>query len=293
MKKLDYKFKALWTICEISIIWDKSSRYNSLINTCYKMIFDFENDFSRFKKDSMLSILNTKKKHKVNGDFLNLIYISKEIYNLTNWYFNPLINLENIWYVNSFSDNKFEIKFVSEDLSFEDIVYYWDVIELKNDMNLDFGSIAKGYLADRVSKYLKNHKIKNFLVNMWWDIYASWVNHNNNKWIVWIPSPFDAKKNILALEISNKSISTSWTYIRNWSIGDKKYTHIKNPNWELKNDLISVSIIDEKWYFTDSIATALIAMWYQKALDFCNKNKINYVFILSNWDIREYLWFYF
>lgn len=285
MKKFEYTYKAIWTICSITIISENDNWLNNLINECYNKTIIFENELSRFKENSKLSLLNKSKKLEVSDDFLSLIYKSREIYKLTNWYFNPLIDVRKIWYSNSFEEKVFEKIDVDEDLSFDEVKNYWNLLEIWEFMNLDFWSIAKWYLAEKISHYITDKWYKNNLVNMWWDIYASWTNLDWNKWQIAIDSPFWWNE-IEIVEISNSSISTSGTYLRNWEISWEKFHHIRNPFQDKQEDeLVSVSIIHNNWYFTDAIATAVIAMWKQKAINFCEKNHIKYLFVLKNKEI--------
>lgn len=286
MKKFEYTYKAIWTICSITIISENDNWLNNIINECYNKTINFENEFSRFKEDSKLSLLNKFKKLEVSDDFLSLIYKSREIFKLTNWYFNPLIDVRKIWYSNSFDKNLFSKIIINEDLNFDNVKNYWNLLEIWEFMNIDFWSIAKWYLAEKISNFLSEKWFNNNLVNMWWDIYASWLNLEWNKWQIAINSPFWNNYEIKIVEISNASISTSWTYLRNWEISWEKYHHIRNPFLDKQEEeLVSVSIIHNEWYFTDAIATAVIAMWKNKAIEFCKKNNIKYLFILKNNDI--------
>ena len=286
MKKFDYTFKALWTICIISIIQENDDWLNKIVNSCYDMIINFENEFSRFKNDSILSKLNIEKKLEVSDDFLNLIIKSREIYSLSKGYFNPLIDVRKIWYSHSFDENKFEILDIKENLDFKNVKNYWNLLEIDENMTIDFWSIAKWFLADKVGNYLKSKWFTNFLVNLWWDIVVSWVNAYNKPWSVWISNPDDIQDIIHSVNLTNKSISTSWIYLRNWQINDKTYHHIRNPfSNEQSTKLKSVSIVDYYWYKTDALATAIIAMWYDLALDFCKANKISFIFVLEDLSI--------
>ncbi len=135
-EKNSYSFRALWTYCSIDIVSENFD--NNIINKCYEKIVKFEKIFSRFDKNSSLSILNKNKQNEVDLDFVNLLDKSKEIYNLTDWYFNPLFNPKNIGYNLSFEKNDFSINYQKEDLNLNDIKNYWNLIILKDYMNIDF-----------------------------------------------------------------------------------------------------------------------------------------------------------
>lgn len=290
MKKFEFTFQALWTICMIVLIWKEKTWVNTLINQCYKKIIAFQNEFSRFQKDSTLSLLNHQKQAEVSDEFLSLIQKSREIFHLTQWYFNPLIDVRNIGYSHSFNEQIFEKKDFWENLHFENIKNYGNLIKLEPDMNLDFGSIAKWYFSQKISLFLQEKWWKNNFVNLWGDIYVSGVNLEGEKWKVAIESPFWETSPITTLSLTNMSISTSGSYLRKWEIEWKKYHHLRNPfsnEWE--KELISVSIIHPSWYMTDALATACFAMWKQKAIDFCEKNNIFYLFILENGEVIQKL----
>lgn len=288
MKKFDYSFKALWTVCQISLVWEENSNFNAIVNKIYDIILNFENEFSRFKYDSSLSILNKTKSYDVSDNFLSLIYKSKEIYKLTEGYFNPLVNISNIWYSNSFDKNNFIIEKNIENLDFLNIKNYWNHIVLDDGMNLDFWSIAKWFLADIIWEYLQKNKFTNFLVNLGWDLKCSWVNHLWLNWKIWITNPTDKTKILFDIELKNKSISTSWIYLRNWEIDNKKYHHIKTPNTSKNNtEILSCSIIDNFGYKTDALATAIISMWLEKGLDFCKKKNLDFYIIDKDLEIYK------
>lgn len=290
MHKYEYDFKAMWTTCSISIISENDNSLNELINKSYEQVISFENEFSRFKETSELNKLNKEKKLEIWDDFWFLINKSKEIFTLTDWYFNPLINLNKIWYSSNFETWNFNKSEINENLSFDDVKIYWNLLEIWDNMNLDFWSIAKWYLAEKISNILTEKWFNNNLVNMWWDIYASWTNLESENWKIAISDPFNPEESIDTIEITNTSISTSGTYLRNWEIAGNKYHHIRNPYSEnQETELISATIIHEHWYFTDAIATAVIAMWKEKAVEFCKKNNIKFLFILSDWTIIKRL----
>ena len=288
MKKFEYTYKALATICSITIIRENDVWLNKIINHCYDITTRFENEFSRFKSDSTLSKLNTNKKQEVSDDFLTLIYKSRDIYKMTQGYFNPLIDVRKIGYSHSFTDGNFEVLDVQEDLNFDNVKNYWSLLEIDTNMNIDLWSIAKWYLAEKISRYLVEKGYKNNLCNMWGDIYASWHNLEWKKWQIAITSPFWVIEPAAVVEVSNNSVSTSGTYLRNWEVWGKKVHHIRNPySDEVESELVSVTIISNTWYMSDALATAVIAMGRQKAIDFCEKNNIKYLFVISNGDIVQ------
>lgn len=275
MKKI--KFKKYTTNFELNLIDDILITDSEI----EKIIDNFEMVFSRFKSDSELSKLNKNWGWEVSPLFLKLFNLNIHLNKLTKWFFNPFINIENIWYSDKkLKDNK------NQKIEFEEnYILNWNKLIIKNNANIDFWWSAKWFLVDLLSDYLKNKWAKNFFINFGWDIYFSWKKENE-KWIAWIANPFKIWENLWFIKLENLSISSSWNYKRNWEIDGKKYHHILNPKTqENENEIVMISIIWKNTYFTDSIATSVFNMWIKSGLDFLNENKIDWIII---WEDKKY-----
>lgn len=282
MYKFNYTFKALWTVCSLSFFCDNDNWLNIIVNSLFNIASKFDNDFSRFRKESMLSRLNNEKYLEVSSEFLSIFDLSKEMYEFSSWYFNPLVNISSYWYIESFDNKPKDLVQIKENTNFSEIKVFWNRIKLLDDMNLDFWAIWKWFLADKFKEILISSWYKNFIINLWWDIVISWLNMNLEKSVVWIDSPFD-QWFICSVRLTDKSISTSWTYIRSWEIDNKIYNHIKNPFKNIDNsELVSLSIIDNYWYKSDCLATWIFNMWFDRWIEFCKNNNIDGLFILKN-----------
>lgn len=282
MEIIKQKF-LMWTDIEININSNFSEKkILEDIEKSFDIFSDLEKEFSRFSEKSYLSILNKNKSLEVSDRFLKVLELSKAIYKITNWFFNPLINVSNIWYSSNFLDNNFQKTNLKIDLDLEKIKIIWNKIILEEDQNLDFGGIVKWYCVDLVKVFLEKNSYDDFIINAGWDIFVS------KKSCVAIDNPF-IKDNIFALiTLENKAISTSGTYKRNWKIGEKNYHHILNPkDNKNNNEIISISLVSDKCYISDCFATSCIAMWIEKSLMFLEKQKIDWVIIWSNWKIYK------
>ena len=153
---------------------------------------------------------------------------------------------------------------------------------------MDLGGIVKWYWVDLVSDFLKEKWYSDFIINAWWDIYLYW---NNSAWktpVVWIDSPFNSNELFATLEIKDKSISTSGTYKRKWELSNEKYHHILTPETNTNNnEIISITLISDKCFISDSYATACIAMWIEKSLVFLQEKNIDWFLIWSDWNIYQ------
>lgn len=283
---MEYKFndKKLWTTFEIIIVeneW-KDKEINDNMFLIWKYIDEFEQEFSRFRDNSQLTNLNNQKNLNVSRTFLDILAKSMNLYRFTNKYFNPLLNLKNLWYSHSFAENNFEILLENQDLNLEEINIVWENIVLKENQNIDFWWIAKWYLVDKLDEKLSDFWYTNYLVNAWWDIYMKWLNNENEKWVIWIENPYE-QWYIWTVSLSDISISTSGSYKRHWKIKWEDYHHIVNPyTWKNENSLIWITIISSKCYISDSLATAIFSMWIDKWKEFMLNNWIDWILFWSN-----------
>jgi thiamine biosynthesis lipoprotein len=128
----------------------------------------------------------------------------------------------------------------------------------KKGMRLDFGGIAKGYIAQWVIDYLKSIGIKEALADAGGDISMSGAPLSSKGWLVGVNVP-ETADDLLSkkLELTSISVATSgdvYQFIENEGV---KYSHIINPktgygvSW-----LRNVTVIAPQGATADWLATA-------------------------------------
>lgn len=283
MKNMNYKKTTFLMGTHIEIIISSDTNPLQDIYDSFWLIYSYEQEFSRFLTSSSLSLLNQEKTCEVSDRFIKILKLTQNIYKQTSGYFNPLISLSQIWYSKNFENYDFTQIQTPVNLDMEKILIEWNFVTLWSDQNIDFGGIVKWYVVDMVRDFLFSRWHKNFIVNAGWDIYAAW-NNNGAKWVVWIDNPFVPNEVFATLELENKSISTSWSYKRNWKINNKAYHHIINPlnNNVCESEMISLTLLAPDTLITDTLATACFNMWIQKSLIFLEKNNIDSLIVWSD-----------
>ena len=270
--------KMLWTDIEICVISDDWNTPN-VMNWVFQYFRSFEQEFSRFLPHSNLSMLNEFKKFKVSWRFIDLLNISKDMYAKTDRFFNPLVDLSSIWYSHDFSSWDFEKLERKSSLDLNEVVIDWNEVKMWENDFLDFGWIGKWYAAWEAAKIFKIFWYDNFYINAGGDIYASWLNEDWQKWVVWIENPFD-RSLLWYIKISDKAVATSWSYIRNWNIWWKNYHHIINPkNAENESDIVNVTVIADKWYEADAFTKSIFNMKATDSIEFMKKNNLAWMII--------------
>ncbi len=141
---------------------------------------------------------------------------------------------------------------------------------LHAETKLDFGGIAKGYAIDRGIEVLREHGIRNAIVDAGGDLRAI-GSHNGKPWRIGIRHPRQAGKIFGWLEVHGDiSIVTSGDYERFFMYNGKRYHHILNPaSGHPARRSISATVIAKNATLADAWSTALFVQG-AKALPLLN-----------------------
>jgi len=145
-------------------------------------------------------------------------------------------------------------------------------------MKLDLGCLAKGYSADKVAQYLKEHGVTSALINLGGNILT--IGNNQAKdgktWQIGIQDPRNPRGNhLLTIPASNKSVVTSGIYERHLTVDGKDYHHIfdSETGFPVETDLASLTIISDKSVDGEIWTTRLFGersasiLWQVESLD--------------------------
>jgi len=126
------------------------------------------------------------------------------------------------------------------------------------ETKLDFGGIAKGYAIDRGIDVLREHGIRNAIVDAGGDLRAI-GSHSGKPWRIGIRHPRQEGKTLGWLEVHGDiSIVTSGDYERFFIYQGKRYHHILDPEtgYPAKRS-ISATVIAKNATLADAWSTAL------------------------------------
>ncbi len=253
-------YPALGTYFWIEVFEDlpleKISEISEIIK---KEITDFENKYSRFKSDSLVSILNQNSKLENSPtDLIEMINISFKISELTN-------NTFNICLLNQLEKSGYDAKltFKEKDFNLPIIVPASELLKivgrsiyLEKDYKVDLGGIGKGFLVDKISKIIKdNFGINYFLVNGGGDIFVT--SDNGNPVEINLQNPINNLEFIGSVYLKNQALCASSPFKRKWkgSVTNKIYSHIVDSNGV--NKFNSSFVVGDNSVTCDAIATAL------------------------------------
>jgi FAD:protein FMN transferase len=282
-------FRALGTDINVRIIVDGEAEKEKAQNDLEKaknIFFSKEKIFSRFDVESEICRLNKNvdAHQKASKDILYLAKRALYYNKISKGLYDPRIIevLEQIGYDKDFKTKKFSQvdlppKFsavrtrLSDDLKIKGEKIYFG-------RRMDFSGIAKGYIVDQATQFLKKRGWKNFLVDAGGDMMISGKNSEGEKWRIAVEGVPEEK---LMLKVSGRGIATSGISRKKWKIQEKKFHHLvnpKNPN-HFSYELRTVSVIAENTENADGRAKTLVLMGKEKGMEFAKKNKIAAIFL--------------
>jgi FAD:protein FMN transferase len=131
--------------------------------------------------------------------------------------------------------------------SYKDIIIEKNKVKItKDDLLIDLGSIAKGYIADKLSEFLQESGIKSGLIDARGDI----LIFGDAEEIVHVQHPRDETKLIGKIKLHKSAVATSGDYKQFFGSYDK--SHILN-----QKELISVTIVANSLCNADVLASAV------------------------------------
>tara|TARA_B100002051_G_scaffold118570_2_gene112821 strand:+ start:21682 stop:22698 length:1017 start_codon:yes stop_codon:yes gene_type:complete len=238
-------------------------------------------DMSTYIDSSSISKFNksnVNQKYYISDDFYKVLLSSQNFSKLTDGAFDITINpLVQLWgFSNKEIDTlptKGQVDEVLKSIGMHNLVIGDNnSISKKNEVSIDLSAIAKGYAVDKISEYLMNLNIGNYMVEIGGEIRSGGFNVNNNKWKIGIQFPsFQQSLSKKAytdinphtiIHISDISIATSGNYQNYFDFKGKRYSHIISPvtGYPVENKIVSVSVFTKECLNADALATALMVM---------------------------------
>ena len=235
---------------------------------CFNLIDSLSQIFSDYDTSSEISKINANaglSLHKMTPAMFNLVLLSQEAYRKSHGTYDISIGpLSLLWRtarkkkafptesaVNAARKlvgfNQIQINKLSKTIYLP-----------KKGMRLDFGGIAKGYIAQWVIDELKNRGVTEALADAGGDIVMSNAPTNSKGWIVGVNIP-ETTEDLLSkkLQLSNISVATSGDVYQFIIKNGVKYSHIINPKTGYGvTSLRNVTVIAPTGSTADWLATA-------------------------------------
>ena len=157
-------------------------------------------------------------------------------------------------------------------------------------MEVDLGSVAKGYTGDQVSQLLREGGVTSALLNLGGNVQLVGGKPDGSDWRVAVQDP-ESDGYLGVLSLRDKAAITSGGYERYFEKDGVTYHHIIDPStgYPADNGLISVTIVSADGTLADGLSTSLFVMGKDKATDYWRAHSDEFDMILLTDDEKLYV----
>ena len=249
----ELEFRALGTECHIKIRLKSERDALQFAADTLEWIKNFEEKYSRYLDTSLISKINAAAGQfwvETDEDAERLLNVAEEVFRKSEGILDAtMLPLARVW----------DWKKIHQELPNEDDVQEalrltgWDKVERREGaiflpekgMGLDFGGFGKELAVDALIEISRRHNIKDVLIDLGKDVFASGGNGKHEFWHIGIEDGKNPESCLASLAISDRAVSSSGSYARHFMHEEKRYGHIIDPRsgWPTSNGVNSVTVI--------------------------------------------------
>jgi len=256
-----------------------------VIDAAFEIINEYEKVLSFYDQESQLWKFNNSLTNSMplDEDLLQIFFLSEQLYQDSDSLYDISIGaLSELWDFNKFYiPSEDSIKTALENVGFEKLTLEGIRLTKPKGVKINLGSLAKGFVIDKVVEYLVSEEIESGFVNAGGDMR---IFGQKKPLRIGIQHPRNSRNELIGvLNIKNKAIVTSGDYERFFEQDGKRYHHILNPKSGYPAEgTVSVTIVAPTALFADAYSTALFLMEPDKAIE-----------LIDRTDMLEAVVFYF
>lgn len=139
-----------------------------------------------------------------------------------------------------------------------------------NNVQVDLGGIAKGYIANQVREFLIESNVQKAIIDIGGNIVTVGSKSKDQGFEIGIRKPFGEVNEIIAsIEVSDMSVVTSGSYERSFIENDVLYHHILDPKtgFPVDSGIISSTIITTEPLIADALSTACFLIGVENGIE--------------------------
>lgn len=249
-------------------------RSEEAVEAAAKEITRLDELLSTGSENSEITMLNHNKTGNVSEDTAYLLKRSIELWKTTGGAFD--ITIYPVMRAWGFTGQEFRVPGNAEltglladvDASKIEFNENTKTLTLPENMEIDFGGIAKGYTSERVAKIMKEYGIKSATLNLGGNVKTIGTKPDGNEWKIAIKNPDNTQSYLGVISAKDKAIITSGGYERYFEEDGKVYHHIIDPKTgkSAQNGLTSVTIVCDDGTLADGLSTALYVLGKDDAI---------------------------
>ena len=248
-----HAFRAMGTDCHIDFAATSPAQAGRFKQFVAGWLASFEATYSRFLPDSLVSRINAaagKDWVAIDADAASLFALCDWFHWSTHGIFDPAtLPLLRAWDYHTPHAEPPGAEQVRTALA----LCGWSKLERRPDsvrlqnagMGIDLGGIGKEYAVDRVFEMARDLGMANIMVNFGNDVRVAGEPPEGGLWRVGLEDPANPGQCWNGAALTDRAVTTSGDYLRNFQHGDHRYGHIIDPRtgYPVNNNCRAVSVI--------------------------------------------------
>jgi len=154
---------------------------------------------------------------------------------------------------------------------------------------IDLGSLAQGFIADKMKEFLVIHGVRDAIIDLGGNI-VTIGDKKGEGWVIGVDSLIAKSEKSGEIEPyrlridESKTIVTSGTFQRGFTYDGRFYHHILDPGtgYPVKTDIKSVTVIMDDSADADAITTICVLLGSERAKAFLSGHRIDAVLLLDD-----------
>ena len=158
-----------------------------------------------------------------------------------------------------------------------------NTVTVPEEVEIDLGGIAKGYICDCIADSLRARGVTSALLNFGGNVVTVGNRPDGQPWTIGLqrPSGERGKEFWAAVKSSDNTLVTSGIYERSFQLNGMTYHHILDPRtgWPVQNHILTVTAVTKSSLLADAITTALFVLGPEKGLALAQKYGVSAVYL--------------
>ncbi len=275
-----YERFALGTVCQITL-YEKGA--DGKVDLAFEELDRIEQLLSRHIETTEIGRFNALSARAAGEEVIftfseeaaGLIDLALEYARITEGKFNPAVGpLVDLWGIGT--DNpripaREEIDHVMPLLDWTRLKLEGTTLTAPGGTSLDLGGIAKGYAADRISRFLQDEGIDRGIINFGGNVLVIGTKPDGKLWNIGLQNPHTSRGDYVGiLSLQAMAMVTSGNYERYFEQDGVRYHHIldSETGFPVDNNLAAVTIVTPLSVNADALSTSLYGMGLEKGMAF-------------------------
>ncbi|MDC7219731.1 MAG: FAD:protein FMN transferase [Spirochaetales bacterium] len=295
-----YNQFVLATICQITL-YDEVGE--SAADRAFEELARIESVFSRSIPSSDVATFNRLSResagemmeYDLTPEVAEVLSLALDYGEMSRGKYNPAVGpLVDLWGIGT-DDARVpldgEIVEVLPLLNLEDLNLDGTLLTALGGTELDLGSIAKGYAADRVKLILEEEGVERAIVNLGGNVLVMGNKPDRSLWKIGIQNPLSDRGDYVGIiSMESTSMVTSGNYERFFEVDGVRYHHILDGNtgYPVENNLAACTIVTPRSIDADALSTTLYSLGLEEGMAFAEAHDYFEVLFITK-DNKIYL----